>query len=82
MVNVILTLLLGYGYLLKNMYVSKMVKNGQIKYLLYFQLLILFFIECLLCFVNGVAPKWNYIMQTMEYVSSLFQPLEEAIHQH
>ena len=32
-------------------------------------------------FVHGVVPKWNYLMRTIESVGSLFQPLEDAIHQ-
>ena len=33
-------------------------------------------------FVHGLIPKWNYLMRTIESVGSLFQPLEEVIHQH
>ena len=33
-------------------------------------------------FVHGVIPKWNYVMRTIESAGSLFQPLEEVIHQH
>ena len=33
-------------------------------------------------FVHGVIPKWNYVMRTIKSVGSLFQPLEEVIHQH
>ena len=32
--------------------------------------------------VHGVVPKWNYVMQTIESVSCLFQPLEDVVHQH
>ena len=32
--------------------------------------------------VHGVIPKWNYVTRTIESVGSLFQPLEEVIHQH
>ena len=31
--------------------------------------------------VHGVVPKWNYIMRTIESVESLFQPLEDVMHQ-
>ena len=33
-------------------------------------------------FVHGVVPKWNYAMRTIKSVGSLFQPLEEVIHQY
>ena len=33
-------------------------------------------------FVHDVVPKWNNVMQTIKSVGSLFQPLEEVIHQH
>ena len=32
-------------------------------------------------FVHGVVSKWNYVMHTIESVGSLFQPLEDVIHQ-
>ena len=28
-------------------------------------------------FVYGVIPKWNYVMQTIKFMGSLFQPLEK-----
>ena len=33
-------------------------------------------------FVLGILHKWNYVMRTIESVGSLFQPLENVIHQH
>ena len=33
-------------------------------------------------FVHGILHKWNYVMRTTESVGSLFQPLEDVIHQH
>ena len=29
-------------------------------------------------FVHGVVPKWNYIMQTIKSVNSVFQPFKEV----
>ena len=33
-------------------------------------------------FIHGILHKWNYVMRTIESVGSLFQPLENVIHQH
>ena len=33
-------------------------------------------------FIHGILHKWNYVMHTIESVGSLFQPLENVIHQH
>ena len=33
-------------------------------------------------FVHGVLHKWNYVMRTIDLVGSLFQPLEDTIHEH
>ena len=33
-------------------------------------------------FVHGMIHKWNYVMHTINSVGPLFQPLEDAIHQH
>ena len=33
-------------------------------------------------FVHGILHKWNYVMRTIDSVGSLFQPLENVIHQH
>ena len=33
-------------------------------------------------FVHGILHKWNYVMRTIESVGSLFQPLEDVLHQH
>ena len=33
-------------------------------------------------FVHGVIHKWNYVMQTIESIGCLLQPLEKAIHEH
>ena len=33
-------------------------------------------------FVHDVVPKQNYVMRTIEFVGSLYQPLEEVIHQY
>ena len=33
-------------------------------------------------FVHVILHKWNYVMHTIESVGSLFQPLENVIHQH
>ena len=32
-------------------------------------------------FVHGVVGRWKYVMRTINNTSSLFQPLENAIHQ-
>ena len=32
-------------------------------------------------FVHGFAVKWQYVMRSIDFPSSLFQPLEDAIHQ-
>ena len=55
MVNVILMLQLGHGYLLKNMYPGRL-RYGQMKYLLYFQLLRLILAHSAYCaFVHGAC---------------------------
>ena len=33
-------------------------------------------------FVRGALHKWNYVMCTVDLVGSLFQPLEDTIHEH
>jgi len=33
-------------------------------------------------FIHGMIHKWNYVMRTINSVGPLFQPLEDAIHQH
>jgi len=33
-------------------------------------------------FTHSVRHRWIYVMRTIEFVGELFQPLEEAIHQH
>jgi len=33
-------------------------------------------------FVYGMIHKWNYDIRTINSVGPLFQPLEDAIHQH
>ena len=79
MVNVILVLCLGHDYFTEK-YVSKKVKVWSE------EILTLSFIaethSTCCAFVQGVIPKWNCVMQTIESVDSLFQPLKEVIHQH
>ena len=56
-------------------------RYGQMKYLLYLQLLRLILHDSAYCtFVYVVIPKWNYVMQIIESMGSLFQPLEKVIY--
>ena len=64
-------------------YVSKKVKIWSDEILSLPLLRLILIINSAYCaFVHGVIPKWNYAMQTIESVGSLFQPLEEVIRQH
>ena len=70
---------MGHGYLPKNM--CPRFREYLMKYLLCLLLLRLILIV-LIVHLFMVWYKWNYVMRTIESVGSLFQPLEEVIHQH
>ena len=62
-------------------YASKKVKIWSYEILTLFSIAEIHHHSAYCAFVHGVVPKWNYVMRTIRSVGSLFQPLEEVIHQ-
>ena len=76
MINVTLVLRSGHSYLLKK-YVSKKVKIWSNEILSLSSITETHPHIAYCAFVYGVIPKWNYVMQTIKSMGSLFQPLEK-----